>query len=366
MPRFGPPARLRPYFGYRNAARLVIDARALRLPDGHDHPDRWQRPTTFARMRTLWSHFASREVSGIAVTIAARSAAGSPLHAIATTDSEGFVRFELDLGGDWPLPEHTCWETVTLRWTARDGPQEAAGYVLAPGKSQRLGVISDIDDTILETGAHDLVRNWRRVLAQMPGERQPVLGVAALYKRLGGADTGAGTGAGTGTAIQAAARPFFYISSSPWNLFDYLHAFKQAHGLPQGPMLLRDWGLNRATLGRTGHGTHKSAAVGMLADFYHDIRFALIGDSTQADAIAYADAVMAHPGRIAGVFIRTAPGAPVDAEEQAAFERIVAAGVPLWLGERYDVAEDFLAMLGFLAPADTGPPASAPVQEEMP
>ena len=83
------------------------------------------------------------------------------------------------------------------------------------------------------------------------------------------------------------------------------------------------------------------------------MRFALIGDNTQADALAYAEVGAKHPGRIAAVFIRQAPGADLSADEQAAFDAIRAAGVQLWTGNSYEIGADFLATLGFSAGGET-------------
>jgi phosphatidate phosphatase APP1 len=332
MLRSGSQTRVRPYYGYRNAHMLRLTARALR---GSERD--WERGSTFSKLRRFLSEFSSREVAGLPVTIEARCGELAS-EATVATDEEGYCRFELPLDRAWPLPEHSVWETVVLRWVSADGPQECNGYVLAPGHDNRMAVISDIDDTILETGAHDLWRNWRRVLAQMPSERAPVSGAAAFFAELGGQ--------AAGETLPATRRPFFYVSSSPWNLFDYLSAFKSAHSLPHGPMLLRDWGLNRETFGTSSHGAHKSAAITRLIEFYPGKRFALIGDSTQSDAHAYAKAVKPDPSRIAGVMIRLAPGADVDPKEEAALASIREAGVPLWTGESFEIMDSFLEAMG--------------------
>lgn len=328
----GPALRLHPYFGYRSARQLTITVRALRgAATGWDHA------STFARMRALWRHYGSREVPDVPLIIEAGSGEQT-VSATCTTDDEGYCRFDIPLEPQWPLPNRTAWETVTLRWQSEGRIESLSGYVLAPGTDNRLAVISDIDDTIIETGAHELWRNWRRVLAQMPADRKPVPGAAEFYARLGGETAGA--------RYPASQRPFFYVSSSPWNLFDYLLAFKSAHGLPHGPMLLRDWGLNRATLLPSSHGAHKAASISSLLDFYDATRFALIGDSTQSDALAYAEAVGRHADRIAGVLIRKAPGAGISPEEREALDRIERAKVPLWVGSDFAVEDDFLRTLG--------------------
>jgi len=345
MPLFGHPARVRPYFGYRNATRLRLTARALRMRERG-----WEHDGTLRKLAAMLSQFASHEVPGLAVSLEIKGRGGRTERFTQITDQEGFVHFDVEVPAGTASPHDPSWELARLHWNNRDGTQSVDAFILAPGETHKLAVISDIDDTIIETGAGDLRRNWRRVLAQMPGDREAVPGAAAFFNRLSGGGDG---GAGVGAAVPATRRPFFYISSSPWNLFDYLTAFQKLHKLPQGPILLRDWDLNRATLASSGHKAHKSRSIDSLIGFYPDMRFALIGDNTQADAVAYAEVVAKHPGRIAAVFIRQAPGADVSIEEQAAFDAIQAAGVRLWTGDSYQIGADFLATLGFTAGGET-------------
>lgn len=341
MALFGHPARVRPYFGYRNATRLRLTARALRMRDPV-----WDHGGTARKLAAMLRQFASNEVPGLAVTLEVEAADGTIASFAQISDAEGYVHFDVEVGPGTASREDPSWEMARLRWANRDGPQSVDAFVLAPGESHKLAVISDIDDTIIETGAGDLIRNWRRVLAQMPGDREPVPGAAAFFGRLNG-------GGGVGAHLPATRRPFFYVSSSPWNLFDYLVAFQKLHKLPQGPILLRDWDLSRQTFGSSGHKTHKASAIEGLINFYPDMRFALIGDNTQADALAYAEVVEKHPARIAAVFLRQAPGADLSADEQAALAAIRAAGVPLWTGTSYQIGEDFLVTLGFTAGGET-------------
>ena len=355
MPIFGHPARIRPYFGYRNAGRLRLTARALRMREFD-----WEHIGTVRKLAAMLRQFASNEVPSLPVTLEIKGEGGDVQTFAAVTDPEGFVHFDVEARAGTATQHDPSWELARLHWDNRDGPQRVDAFILAPGETHRLAVISDIDDTIIETGAGDLMRNWRRVLAQMPGDREAVPGAADFFNRLssvGGGDSGNGGGGGEvgglGNTLPATRRPFFYVSSSPWNLFDYLVAFQKVHALPQGPILLRDWDFNRATFSSAGHKSHKAHVVESLIDFYPDLRFALIGDNTQADALAYAGVVAKHPGRIAAVFIRQAPGADVSAEEQAAFAAIRAAGVELWTGSSYEIGEDFLATLGFTAGGET-------------
>lgn len=341
----GQPVRLQPYFGYRSGTRLVIAARALRSgKPGFDNGGRLQA------MRTMLAQFASREEAGLPVQLELKSPQGRRSRHDAVTDREGFVRFDVPLDeAHWPLPADPAWEVVCLHWLNREGPQCVEGHVLAPGRNTTLAVVSDIDDTIVETGItggfRQIARNWRRVLAELPDERIAVPGVDAFYGALGGGAVLPGQG-GAGSAVAATHRPFFYVSSSPWNLFSYLVAFLRGRKLPLGPLLLRDWGFDRATLGHASHGEHKRAAIDALLAMYPDTRFALIGDDTQGDLPAYADVVTNNLGQVAAVFIRTATGQPLSPEELAGKAAIEAAGVPLWLGEDYQTGQDFLRVAG--------------------
>lgn len=363
MPLFDrAPVRLQPFFGYRSENRLTISARALRA--GHPTFDRRGRVRA---MRTMLAQFASREVAGLDVRLELRSLSGTVTERHAVTDGEGYVRFDVPLDPPWPLSADPAWEVVLLHWLTPEGPQCIEGYVLAPGRVTQLAVVSDIDDTIVETGItggfRAVARNWRRVLAELPDERIAVPSADVFYGALGGGAVLADPG-GVGTRYAATHRPFFYISSSPWNLFSYLVAFQQSRNLPLGPLLLRDWGLNRATFGSQSHGGHKRAALDQLLAFYPAMRFALIGDDTQGDLPAYAETVAHYPDRVAAVFIRTGAG-PLSAQELAARATIEAAGVPLWLADDFATGADFLEANGISATGETARIVKA-VQHQAP
>ncbi|HYD23212.1 MAG TPA: phosphatase domain-containing protein [Croceibacterium sp.] len=347
-----PPVRIHPYFGYRSRDRLVIRARALR--SGRDGFTRGGR---LKAMRTMLAQFASREEAGVPVTLEIEARGKVLVRHHGETDREGFVHFDVALEPPFDLPPQPVWEVVALHWLNRDGPQCVEGHVLAPGATSRLAVISDIDDTIVETGVtggmRSIARNWRRLIAELPDERIAVPGADAFYGALGGGQVLPPGELRPGKRVPATHRPFFYVSSSPWNLFAYLVAFQRAKGLPLGPLLLRDWGFDRATLGSAGHGAHKGAAIAAILAMYPDLRFALIGDDTQGDLPAYAAAVEQNRQRVAAIFIRTTAADRLSPQETAARALIEAAGVPLWLGDTYSVGEDFLHAVGFTPGGET-------------
>ncbi len=345
------PLRIQPFFGHRSPDRLVLSARAL-----HARPPGFRPGSRLRAVRTLVEQFVSHEAADVPVRLELRNATRTPVEYHGATDAEGYVHFDVPLEPAWDLPEHPAWEPARLYWDNAHGPQSVTAQVLAPGHASKLAVISDIDDTIIETGItgglSSVLRNWKRLVAELPHERVPVPGADAFYDQLGG---GAPDGGDTRPApvMPATRRPFFYVSSSPWNLFSYLVAYQRLQGLPLGPVKLRDWGLNRQTLGSSSHGAHKQQAIDDILAMYPQLRFALIGDDTQGDLPAFARAVRHNPGRIAAVFLRTVSRHAFSAEEQQARAVIEQAGVPLWLGPDYRAGSDFLRTIGVTPGGET-------------
>ncbi|MBW6497559.1 MAG: App1 family protein [Bacteroidales bacterium] len=97
---------------------------------------------------------------------------------------------------------------------------------------------------------------------------------------------------------------FFYVSSSPWNLYDFLRELMHIHNLPQGPLMLRDIGLSREHFFAGSHAEHKLVQIERIFDIIRDIPFILIGDSGQHDAEIYLQVVRDFPGRVKMVYIR--------------------------------------------------------------
>lgn len=170
----------------------------------------------------------------------------------------------------------------------------AQGEVMIPGPGASFGVISDVDDTVLVTGATDAVGMARTVFTGNAASRMAFDGVAELYRALRGKQ----------------GNPIFYVSSSPWNLYDLLDDFLALNDLPAGPILLRDWGLSSTELLPTDHHQHKLGTINAILNTYPDLSFLLLGDSGQQNPEIYAQVVAEQPGQILGILIRdVGPGA---------------------------------------------------------
>ena len=211
---FGPlsrsdPVRVQPFYGYRNAERLTLNVRAMQAVEPV-----FEKRSFWRDFTTMLGQYASHEVEGLTVELEYETTGGKVLRQKAVTDTEGFAHFELDLPAGADQPPRTRWEKARVLWKDESGAEaEAEGWILTPGTQTRFGIVSDIDDTILETGItgnfRKIARNWKRVMAQMPSDRELVKGANAFYSAIGGKADPVSEKAGTVDALvpQARVRP---------------------------------------------------------------------------------------------------------------------------------------------------------------
>ncbi len=177
------------------------------------------------------------------------------------------------------------WHEVTIEAKAAE-PVRTKVLVVAPGA--RVGIVSDIDDTIMVTMLpRPLIAAWNTFVRQSIA-RRPVPGMADLYRRL---------------LAENADAPVFYLSTGAWNAVPTLRAFMRRHGYPEGPMLMTDWGPTGTSLFRSGI-EHKRTRLRDLLITFPEIRWVLVGDDGQHDPVIYDDLAREHPGHVAAIAIR--------------------------------------------------------------
>jgi phosphatidate phosphatase APP1 len=270
---------------------------------------------------------------GVQVTLQDRAWAGE-------TDEEGYFDLEVDLPE--PLPTDRVWHEVAVQMTgahARNrGQTRATLRVLVPLPDADFGVISDIDDTVVRTDVTNWLQMVRIVLFTNAHTRLPFPHVDALYKALQAGPTGRGM------------NPVFYVSSGPWNFYDLLEEFFRAHGIPEGPIFLKDYDPSLKELLGGGHHEHKMGLISMLFATHPELPWVLIGDSGQEDAEIYREVVRENPGRVRAVYIRdvTAEGRARDVH--AIREEVEALGTPMRLVRNKTEAAEHAAGEGLIAP----------------
>ncbi|MDX1952046.1 MAG: phosphatase domain-containing protein [Verrucomicrobiota bacterium] len=309
--------RLTPFIGFGNEQAFSLMGRVLRKSSSL--PSRYEQESIWKVVRDMYTRLASNEAPGIDVIL---RAAQREYHS--TSDEEGFFQFSIEkpsLSGTGP------WHTVELRLAHNELQAGTQARVLIPSAQAAFGMISDIDDTIVQTHATSLHKMARTVFLNNAQSRLPFPGVAALYRALV-------------QGSSEAANPIFYISSGPWNFHDLLNDFMELNGIPLGPIMLQDFGLKNDQLMMASHSSHKLKQIRKVFSFYPNLPFILMGDSGQHDPEVYSEVLKEFPGRIQGVYIRDV--SPENRDKEIRHLAIEASknGCPMLLvKDSFDVAE---------------------------
>lgn len=325
-------ARIAAYDGYGTSLAITFLGRALR---NSPPPPARAEASLWENFLATYRRFETDEIPGAAVRV---GVGGASREVIA--DEEGHFSGRLRL--EKPLPSDRLWHEVAYTLISPrtlSGEPCARGRVYVPAASASFGVISDIDDTVVRTDVRQLLRMVRTIVFGNARTRLPFPGVAAFYRALEQGYAGAGP------------NPLFYVSSSPWNLYELLIELFELQGIPRGPLILRDWGI-QAGDSPTRHGSHKQAAIRQILAEYPSLPFVLVGDSGQEDPEIYASVVRDHPRRIRAIYIRdvTMSEARTTAIRRLATEVERAGSVLLLTEDTVSAARD-AASRGWIDPA---------------
>ncbi len=288
--RFNPTAALEivAYRGYGNRLKYTLMGRVLthREPLDSSLESRWNN------LQQSYRRFETDEVPNVLV----EAQVDGKTHRV-KSDAEGYFTFTLDT----PEIQNATSFTVTL-----DLPNRTSDYstveatVYIPSPNARFGVISDIDDTILQTNATSVLEMMKLTLLESSRTRLAFSGVGEFYR-----------------ALQQRTNPIFYVSGSPWNLYEFLIDFMKLNKLVEGPLMLRDFGIDKSKFIAGPHVEHKMTQIRSILLTYPDLTFILIGDSGQDDPEIYAAIAKEFPDQILSCYIRDASDAARDRDVQA-------------------------------------------------
>lgn len=207
----------------------------------------------------------------------------------AKADNDGFFRLEWK---DEP-PLEVGWHQMTVRLVNYHKKVEGKGALYIPHNTQH-GFISDIDDTFLISHSSNLRKRLFVLFTQNAWTRQPFEGVVKHYELLA-----------KGNTTPDAPNPFFFVSSSEWNLYDFLLEFSTRNGVPRGIFLLNVL-KQFSQLLKTGQNNHqtKFTRIARILKTYPHQRFVLLGDSSQQDPYIYQEIVKHFGQQVRAVYIR--------------------------------------------------------------
>jgi phosphatidate phosphatase APP1 len=286
LTRRGYRPRVVTYPSYGTVERSRVRGRVLLA-----HPD---APAPGSVARRGWRNLMSAEVPGAVVRV--RADPDGPDLLVTRTDRGGYVDARVEIASD------PGWREL---WLCVDGdPAQTAvpAPVQVVDPAATVGIVSDIDDTVLVTMVpRPHLAAWNFLVRPEAG-RKPVPGMPDLYRQLTEAHPDA---------------PVFYLSSGAWNTAGALARFLERVGLPHGSLLLTDLGPTGTALFRSGR-VHKTASLRQLATELPHLRWILLGDDGQHDPQVYEAFAERHPGRVAAIAVR----------ELSVPEQVAANGLP--------------------------------------
>lgn len=280
-----PPAII-PYRGYGNRNHAHVKGHVLENKMIYEASSSDKKAKNLLGML---ARYTSSQIPGVRVqaTFQGKSIIGE-------TDENGY--FEMDFDFEEPLPK-SGW--LSIKYEILDDIVEDQEEFIAEGEiyiqedSSRFGIITDVDDTVLISRSTSMIKKLWLILTKNAKTRLPFKGVSDFYNELHVGTKGDFT------------NPVFYVSSSEWNLYDFLVDFCAHRELPKGVFLLQDLKTSLWKLMKTGGGdhTHKEEKIKKILKAY-DLQFILIGDSGQKDAEIYSRVAREFPGRIKSIYIR--------------------------------------------------------------
>ncbi len=224
-------------------------------------------------------------------------------HFFSTTEKDGFFKFE------WQSNEHVeaGWHQIIINTIDKQGRTTATGEgkIFIPHSTQ-YGFISDIDDTVLVSHSSKTGKKLRVMFTKNPRSRKTFADVVKFYQLLSLAHT-----------TPDLLNPFFYVSSSEWNLYDDLNEFFKHNDLPKGAFLLnsiKKW----YQLFSTGNTKHQGKFIRVIRilEAFPKQKFILLGDNSQRDPEIYASIANKYSDRIIAIYIRNVQKSKVEITSQ--------------------------------------------------
>lgn len=300
--------KILPYRGFGDTSHVYIKGMVIE-DKGLAKPADKQR--VWKNILSMIKRFSSDEIPGVKV-----KAEFYGISAVAETDDWGFFSFYFNISHfpDEIFKRH--WHPVNF--ILLDDIVEGQPAVTAVGEVRIVSprenriIVSDIDDTVLISHSTTILPKLRLMLLRNALTRAPFKGVSTFYSALE-------KGPRSTSFI-----PFFYVSSSEWNLYDLLEDFFNHNSIPKGVFMLRKLEHNILKFWKSGQGSHehKYDKIRFLLDLYDSHSFILIGDSGQKDPKIYNRLAQDYPGRIETIYIRKIGSKPAAYDLQHLDEKL--------------------------------------------
>ena len=274
---------LKLYRGYANDSELVVFGHVFKSWA----PDKYRMDRRSIRHAVSIIHmFRIKPISNIEVTLRFKG-----MEITTKSMDDGYFGFHIpyseELESGWHTYEVVC----------KMGPfgiVETSEFLKPyPGE---LGIITDIDDTFMISHSGNFFKKLYVLLLRNIDRRKVFDDVAIHYQALSRA----------GQNGESSSNSFFYVSSSEWNLYEFIDSFSKMHNLPKAIIKLKEIKSGITDFLFTGRGNHdhKFQKIKEIILFYPGLQYVLLGDDSQQDPYIYERIVKIFPRSILAVYIR--------------------------------------------------------------
>lgn len=210
------------------------------------------------------------------------------------TLKDGYFRFSIPLKDTFQNNSESGWNKIEVELNHEGKSVKRMAEILRPFDG-KLAFISDIDDTFLISHTNNLFKKLYVLLWRNVNDRKVFEDVTAHYQQL----SKSGQERGETNA-------FFYVSSSEWNLYNFIEQFTKIHNLPKAVIKLKSIKTSLLDFLFTGRGSHhhKFDKIKEIIEFYPHLCFVLMGDDSQADPLIYEQICKTFPQNIKAIYIR--------------------------------------------------------------
>jgi len=262
-----------PAFAYHGS--FVLEGRVIEARDAarERQSDGWWR-----NLRRTLGRLINDEQEDVSVTVAI-----GDRHWSAVSDEEGYFRIEGKVAPDTA----GGWRAVSVRAGAVVG----RGTVLFMPEDNTLGLISDVDDTILVSNVTDKSELLENTFLKNPLQRKAVPGVADFYRRLAAKNA------------HPSSAPIFYLSASPRQLSGHIQEFLDHAGFPRGVLITKKVTDDSSGEPLFDQRAYKIAHIEQILGRLPKVSFILVGDDGEQDPEIYHEIQSRYPKRIRAVYI---------------------------------------------------------------
>jgi phosphatidate phosphatase APP1 len=333
---------LKVYHGYGHENNLTIFGHVFRLSP---FPRKQYRQSFLRNTLALLRLFLIKPFAGVKVQLEWKGKKYT-----ATTDTDGFFKF------DWcdTEPFEKGWLPVGLKVLHNNELiTTSVGRIYIPHPTQYV-IVSDIDDTFLVSHSANIRKRLLVLFTQNARSRKPFEGVVRHYQLLAKSNT-----------TDEQPNPFFYVSSSEWNLYEYILEFTAVNKIPRGIFLLSQLKVFSELLktGQNNHGT-KFARIVRIMEAFPKQRVILLGDSSQQDPYIYESITRHFPKQVHAVYIRDVFQRNYQKVSEV-LNKIEAKGIPCCLFKDSKDAILHSVKIGLISPADAEEKLSVPKEEAI-